>query len=269
MTHTKPIRVPDLATRKMRGEKITMLTAYDATMARLLDRAGIDVLLVGDSLGMVVFGNENTLEVRMDDIVRCSRAVRRGAQRALIVADMPFLSYQISVDEAMRNAARLIQDGGAMFVKLEGGISVAATVERIVAAGIPVMGHVGLLPQSVHIQGGFKRQGLTPDARRRILADASALESAGVCAIVLECIPDELAGEITAKLRAPTIGIGSGPHCDGQVLVSYDMLGLTENPPPFAPRYAHLDRMIVEAAQAFSDDVMSGRVKPEGQIKSA
>ena len=269
MTQTKSVRAPDLLTRKMRGEKITMLTAYDATMARLLDRAGIDVLLVGDSLGMVVFGQEDTLGVRMDDVVRHSQAVRRGARRALIVADMPFLSYQISIDEAMRNAARLVQEGGAMVVKLEGGIPVAATAERIVAAGIPVMGHVGLLPQSVHQQGGFKRQGLTAEAGCRILADASALESAGVCAIVLECIPEDLAAEITAKLRTPTIGIGSGPHCDGQVLVSYDLLGMTENSPPFAPRYAHLDKIILEAAHAFSDDVKAGRAKSEERIANA
>lgn len=258
MNQTKPMRAPDLLARKVRGEKISMLTAYDAAMARLFDQAGIDVLLVGDSLGMAVYGHEDTLQVRMDDIVRHTQAVRRGARRALIVADLPFFSYQISAEEAMRNAARLVQEGGAMVVKLEGGVSVAATAERIVAAGVPVMGHVGLLPQSVHAQGGFKRQGVTADGRRRILADAAALESAGACAIVLECVPEELAAEITAKLRTPTIGIGSGTNCDGQVLVSYDILGLSENPPPFAPRYAHLDREIVDAARAFSEDVKAG-----------
>jgi 3-methyl-2-oxobutanoate hydroxymethyltransferase len=269
MTQIKSVRAPDLVGRKIRGEKITMLTAYDATMAHLLDRAGVDVLLVGDSLGMVILGDEDTLQVRMDDMVRHSRAVRRGASRALIVADLPFLSYQISIEDAMRNAARLVQEGGAMVVKLEGGIPVAATAERIAAAGIPVMGHVGLLPQSIHMQGGFKRQGLTPESRRRILADASALENAGVCAIVLECVPEDVAEEITANLRTPTIGIGSGPHCDGQVLVSYDLLGLTENPPPFASRYAHLDRIIVDAARAFSEDVKAGRFKTEERIANA
>lgn len=268
MMKTKPVRAPDLLARKLRGEKITMLTAYDATMARLMDLAGIDVLLVGDSLGMVVLGGEDTLGVDMDDMVRHSRAVRRGAGRPLIVADLPFLSYQVSLEEAMRNAGRLIQEGGAMAVKLEGGAAVAATVERIVAAGIPVMGHLGLLPQSVHALGGFRRQGLTPEARRQILADASVLEKAGACAIVLECIPEDLAGEATAKLRIPTIGIGSGAQCDGQVLVSYDVFGLSENAPPFAPRYAHLDRVILEAAKAFADDVKAGRAEPERTVNA-
>lgn len=268
MMRTKPVRAPDLLAQKTRGEKITMLTAYDATMARLIDLAGIDVLLVGDSLGMVILGGEDTLDVRMDDMVRHSRAVRRGTGRPLIVADMPFLTYQVSVEEALRNSGRLVQEGGAMAVKLEGGAAVAATVERIVAAGIPVMGHLGLLPQSMHALGGFKRQGLTPDARRQILADASALENAGACAIVLECIPDDLAAEATAKLRIPTIGIGSGPHCDGQVLVSYDVFGLTENAPPFATRYAHLDRAIIEAARAFAEDVKAGRAEPERRVNA-
>lgn len=268
MMKTKPVRAPDLLTRKARGEKITMLTAYDAAMARLMDLAGIDALLVGDSLGMVVLGGDDTLDVRMDDMIRHCRAVRRGAGRPLIVADMPFLSYQVSVEEAMRNAGRLIQEGGAMAVKVEGGGAVAATVERVVAAGIPVMGHLGLLPQSMHAQGGFKRQGLSPEARRQILADASALESAGACAIVLECVPEDLAAEATASLRIPTIGIGSGPQCDGQVLVSYDILGLTETAPPFAPRYAHLDRVILEAARAFADDVKAGRAEPERTVNA-
>lgn len=268
MTKTKPVRAPDLLARKAHGEKITMLTAYDAAMARLMDLAGIDALLVGDSLGMVVLGGEDTLDVRMDDMVRHSRAVRRGTGRPLIVADLPFLSYQVSVEEAMRNAGRLIQEGGAMAVKLEGGAQVAATVAPIVAAGIPVMGHLGLLPQSVHALGGFKRQGLTPEARRQILSDAAALEKAGVCAIVLECVPEDLAAEATASLRIPTIGIGSGAQCDGQVLVSYDVLGLTENAPPFAPRYAHLDRVIMDAARAFADDVKAGRMEPGESARS-
>jgi len=263
MIRTKVVRAPDLIARKMRGEKITMLTAYDANMARLFDRAGIDALLVGDSLGMVILGCEDTLEVGMADIIRHTRAVRRGAGRPLIVADLPFLSYQVSIEEAVRNAGRLVQKGGAMAVKLEGGALFAPVVERIVAAGIPVMGHLGLLPQSVHAQGGFKRQGVTPEARRQILSDAVALESAGVCGIVLECIPPDLAEEASAKLRVPTIGIGSGPHCDGQVLVSYDVLGLTDHPPSFAPRYANLDSAIVEAARAFSEDVKAGRARTE------
>jgi 3-methyl-2-oxobutanoate hydroxymethyltransferase len=255
MSEIKPVRVPDLTAMKSRGEKITMLTAYDATMAHLLDQAGIDVLLVGDSLGMVILGRENTLQVTMDDIVRHTQAVRRGTPRALVVADMPFLSYQTSVSDAVRNAGRLLQEGEASAVKLEGGAAMLDTVARLVSVGIPVMGHLGLLPQSVHQLGGFKRQGATHGARAQTLADAKSLQNAGVFALVLECLPDDLAEEITSSLTIPTIGIGSGSLCDGQVLVSYDMLGLTPKAPTFVHRYAQLDQAIVAAAQAYAADV--------------
>ena len=267
MTETKQVRVPDLAAMKVRGEKITMLTAYDASMASLLDQAGIDVLLVGDSLGMVILGGDDTLEVSMDDMMRHTRAVRRGAKRALIVADMPFLSYQVSISEAVRNAGRLLK-GGAMAIKLEGGATVTLTVERLVSLGIPVMGHLGLLPQSVHQMGGFRRQASAKDARQRLTAEAIALEEAGACAVVIECIPEDLAREISQQLRVPTIGIGSGPHCDGQVLVSYDMLGLTAKTPPFVKKYAQLDKAVIEAAQSFARDVKTRDVKTNDATKT-
>lgn len=240
---------------KSRGEPISMLTAYDATLARLLDQASIDVLLVGDSLGMVILGGDDTLEVTMDDMVRHTRAVRRGAQRALVVADMPFMSYQASTADAVRNAGRLMAEGGAVAVKLEGGRAMLETVERLVSVGIPVMGHLGLMPQSVRQLGGFKRQANTKEAAAILLQDAEALEYAGACAVVLECIPDDLAREASSRLRIPTIGIGSGPYCDGQVLVSYDLLGLTAKTPPFVKKYAQLDTVVTDAARAFAKDV--------------
>jgi len=255
MTEAKQLRAPDLASMKSRGEKISMLAAYDATMARLLDEAGIDVLLVGDSLGMVILGGDDTLQVTVDDIVRHTRAVRRGTKRALVLADMPFMSYQASLSDAVRNAGRLVQQGEAMAVKLEGGMPVVATVERLVSIGIPVVGHLGLLPQSVHQLGGFKRQAASQQDRQKLVDEAAALESAGACALVLECIPPDLAQEVSARLKIPTIGIGSGPHCDGQVLVSYDLLGLTAKSPSFAKRYAQLNTAVTDAAKAFIKDV--------------
>ena len=255
MTEAKQLRAPDLASMKSRGEKISMLAAYDATMARLLDEAGIDVLLVGDSLGMVILGGDDTLQVTVDDIVRHTRAVRRGTKRALVLADMPFMSYQASLSDAVRNAGRLVQQGEAMAVKLEGGMPVVATVERLVSIGIPVVGHLGLLPQSVHQLGGFKRQAASQQDRQKLVDEAAALESAGACALVLECIPPDLAQEVSARLKIPTIGIGSGPHCDGQVLVSYDLLGLTAKTPSFVRKYAQLDQAVIEAAKAFIKDV--------------
>lgn len=255
MTEAQQLRAPDLAAMKSRGEKISMLAAYDATMARLLDQAGIDVLLVGDSLGMVILGCEDTLQVTVDDMVRHTQAVRRGTKHALVLADMPFMSYQASLSGAVRNAGRLMQQGGAMAVKLEGGMPVVGTVERLVSIGIPVVGHLGLLPQSVHQLGGFKRQAASQQARQKLLNEAAALESAGACAVVLECIPSDLAQEVTADLKIPTIGIGSGPHCDGQVLVSYDLLGLTAKSPSFAKRYAQLNTAVTDAAKAFIKDV--------------
>src|SRR6266700_4287468 len=237
----KPIRVPDLRSMKERGEKIAALTAYDVAMARLLDRAGIDMILVGDSLGMVVLGFENTLPVTLDMMIHHTKAVSRGAKRALIVADMPFLTFQLSIEEAMRNAGRLIQEGGAAAVKIEGGGShIVETAKRLVDIGIPVMGHLGLTPQSVHQLGGFRPQGRDSEAAERLLKDAELLEKSGVFAIVLESIPADLAARVTATLKIPTIGIGAGTQCDGQVLVSHDMLGLSDNPLPFAKHYAQL-----------------------------
>jgi 3-methyl-2-oxobutanoate hydroxymethyltransferase len=257
----KPIRVPDLRAMKERGEKIAVWAAYDFTMARLLDRAGIDVILVGDSLGMVVLGYDNTLPVTLDMMIHHTRAVSRGAKRALIVADLPFLTYQLSVEEAMRNAGRLIQEGGAAAVKIEGGRQIAETAKRLVDIGIPVMGHVGLTPQSVHQLGGFRPQGRDSDAADRLVKDAEALEKAGVFSMVLESIPADLAGRITASVKIPTIGIGAGSECDGQVLVSYDALGLSENPPPFARQYARLSEAISSAARAYIEDVRAGGPK--------
>lgn len=255
-----PIRVPDLKECKRRGEKIAVLTAYDATMARLLDRAGVDVLLVGDSLGMVVLGYENTLPVTLDEMLHHTRAVARGAQRALVVADMPFLTYQVGASDAVRNAGRLLKDGGAAAVKVEGGRPVVDVVKRLVDVGIPVMGHLGLLPQSVHQMGGFIRQATRPEEADALLADASALEEAGAFAIVLEGIPSGVARATTAQVGIPTIGIGAGPDCDGQVLVSYDMLGLFDRfVPPFVKQYAHLADTVVAASRAYVEDVRAGR----------
>jgi 3-methyl-2-oxobutanoate hydroxymethyltransferase len=255
MTELKQVRVPDLAAMKSRGEKIAMLTAYDATMAALFDQAGVDVLLVGDSLGNVILGYADTLEVTMDDMVRHTRAVRRGTQRALVAADMPFLSYQASTADAVRNAGRLLQEGGAAAVKLEGGMPVVETVARLVSVGIPVIGHLGLLPQSVHQLGGFRRPADTKEVGDILMRDAEALENAGACSIVLECVPDHLAADVSARLRIPTIGIGSGPRCDGQVLVSYDLLGLTAKSPSFVKRYAQLGTAVTDAVKSYVDDI--------------
>ncbi|HCC56850.1 MAG TPA: 3-methyl-2-oxobutanoate hydroxymethyltransferase [Solibacterales bacterium] len=254
----KPVRIHDLIDRKSRGQKITMLTAYDATMARLLDRAGIDTILVGDSLGMVVMGCETTLPVTLDIMVHHTRAVSRGARRALVIADMPFLTYQVSLAEAVRHAGRLIQEGGAAAVKLEGGRAVADVVARLVNIGIPVMGHLGLTPQSVHQLGGYRRRSDSEAAQT--LEDARLLQQAGAFAVVLESIPDETARAITAELSIPTIGIGAGPHCDGQVLVSYDAFGLfQEFVPPFVKRYANLGETILSATAEYIADVQGGR----------
>ena len=255
----KRVRVPALKEKKVRGEKITVLTAYDYAMAGLLDRAGIDVLLVGDSLGMVVLGHENTLSVTLETMVEHTRAVARGAKHALVVSDMPFLSYQVDVGEAVRNAGRLIQAGAAA-VKIEGGSSVIEVARRLVAIGIPVMGHLGLTPQSVHQLGGFGPQAQTPESADLLLGEAKSLEEAGVFSIVLESIPSELAERVTSELAVPTIGIGAGPHCDGQVLVSYDTFGLFQGSvPPFVKQYAQLGDQILEATRAYIEDVKSSR----------
>jgi 3-methyl-2-oxobutanoate hydroxymethyltransferase len=255
---TKPVRVPNLLEKKQRGEKIAVLTAYDATMARLLDCAGVDVILVGDSLGMVIMGHQNTLEVTLDMMVHHTRAVCNGTRRALVVADMPFLTFQTGVDDAVRNAGRLIQEGGAAAVKLEGGRASSEVTARLVEVGIPVMGHIGLTPQSVHQLGGFRK--ITGPAAEKLLDEARAVQQAGAFAIVLESIPTENAREITQALTIPTIGIGAGPHCDGQVLVSYDALGLfDEFTPSFVKRYAELGQETIRAAREYVDEVRSGR----------
>jgi 3-methyl-2-oxobutanoate hydroxymethyltransferase len=262
MNRTEPVRrIPDIRAGKGTGKKITMLTAYDAWMARILADSGVvDMLLVGDSLGMVELGYDTTIPVTMNDMVRHTRAVRTGAPDALIVADMPFLSHQIGIAQAMRNAGRLMQQGGATAVKLEGGGSTVATVEQIVAAGIPVMGHLGLQPQSIHAQGGFRRQATQPDEQRDLIADATAIEAAGAFAIVLECVPRELACVVSRKLTIPVIGIGSGPDCDGQVLVTHDILGLSgAQTPRFAKQYASLGDAIADAVTSFSEEVRSGK----------
>jgi 3-methyl-2-oxobutanoate hydroxymethyltransferase len=256
----RQIRVRDLKEKKRRGEKIAMLTVYDATMARLLDRAGIDVFLVGDSLGMVIQGHATTLPVTLEAILHHTEAVTRGTNRALVVADMPFLSYQVSVPEAVRNAGRLIQQGGAAAVKLEGGRPVLEVVERLVDAGIPVMGHLGLLPQHVHELSGYRMQAREPGEAERLIEDARMLEAAGAFSLVLESIPADVAKTVTEELSIPTIGIGAGPYCDGQILVSYDVFGLNvESVPPFAKQYADLGELMVEAARAYAEDVRQGR----------
>ncbi len=254
----KRVRVPDFADRKRRGEKIAVLTAYDATMARLMDRAGVDALLVGDSLGMVVKGDSTTLEVTMDMMVHHTRSVANGTKRALVIADLPFLSYQTSMADAVRNSGRLLAEGHAAAVKLEGGRPMFDTVARLVEVGIPVMGHLGVTPQSVHRLGGMRK--LSMSESDRLLEDAKLLEQAGAFSIVLESIPAEIAKEITAAVAVPTIGIGAGPHCDGQVLVSYDAFGLfDEFVPSFVKRYAELGQQMTDAAKAYVDEVRDGR----------
>lgn len=254
------VRIPDLINKKALGQRITMLTAYDASMAQALDEAGLDVLLVGDSLGNVIMGWDTTIPVTLELMVQHTRAVANGARRALVVADLPFLTYHVSAGEAVRNAGRLIQEGGAAAVKLEGGVPVADTVRRIVDAGIPVMGHIGLIPQSIHKLGGYRKVGSTAEEAQRLLDDATALEKAGVFSIVLECVPSDTAAAITAAVAVPTIGIGAGPHCDGQVLVSYDAFGFTRGRvPAFVKQYAQLGDEMIAAAKRYVADVEQGR----------
>ena len=252
------IRISQLKERKQRGEKFAVLTAYDATMARLFERAGVDVLLVGDSVATAVLGYDTTLPVTLDVMIHHTAAVVRGTERALVIADMPFLTYQVSPSEAVRNAGRLLKDAGAAAVKIEGGRAVTDVVRRLVDVGIPVVGHLGVLPQSVNQQSGYRQRGRDAREAELIFTDALALQDAGAFAVVLEAIPDELAERITAELAVPTIGIGAGPACDGQVLVSSDVLGLTEKIPPFARRYAALSETIDAAVRAFVEDVRAG-----------
>jgi 3-methyl-2-oxobutanoate hydroxymethyltransferase len=253
------VTVPVVRAMKQRGERIAMITAYDATFAQMLDEGGADMLLVGDSLGMVVQGLDSTLPVTVDEVIYHTRAVARGAKRALVVGDMPFMSWQLSTEQALKNAARFLSEGGAQAVKLEGGIEAADTIRKLVTLGIPVVGHVGLLPQSVHAMGGFRVQGKTLEAAQRVLEDARAVADAGAFAVVLEGIPSDLAARITAELDIPTIGIGAGVSCDGQVLVCYDLLGLTPNlRPKFVKRYAELFAEGKEAARTYCKEVKEG-----------
>jgi 3-methyl-2-oxobutanoate hydroxymethyltransferase len=249
---------------KSTGKKLTMLTAYDYTTAKLIDAAGIDGILIGDSLGMVMLGYENTLQVTIEDVLHHTKAVSRGTTNALIVADMPFLSYHISVEEAIRNAGRLIQEGMAMAVKLEGGIDIIDKVRGIIKAQIPVMGHLGLTPQSVNIFGGFKVQGKTKEAIRALIEDAKLLEAAGVFSIVLECIPEEVAIEITSAISIPTIGIGAGGGCDGQILVIQDVMGMyNDMVPKFVKQYRQLGKEIQAGAGEYIKAVETGAFPEE------
>jgi len=268
------ITVPDILNRKSSpgavptegNRKITCLTAYDYPTARLLDDAGVDILLVGDSLGMVVLGYENTLPVTVDEMVHHVRAVRRGARRALVVADMPYGSFHVSLDESVANAVRFVKEGGAEAVKIEGGEKRMELIMRLVEAEIPVMGHVGLTPQSVNALGGFKVQGKTFEAAQQLIRDARAVEAAGAFSIVLESVPRELAVQLTEQLRIPTIGIGAGPECDGQVLVFHDLVGLTfGSVPKFARQYANLTETISRAVSEYCEDVRSGRFPSDAE----
>ncbi len=256
----KKVTIRTFLKKKREGEKITMLTAYDYPSARILDRAGIDAILVGDSLGMVIQGHETTLPVTVDEMLYHVKAVRRGVERAMVIADMPFLSYQTGRDDAIYNAGLMLKEGGADAVKLEGGERVAGLVEDLVGIGIPVMGHIGLTPQSVNVLGGYRVQGKTGEDIDRLRRDAKALEDAGVFAIVLESVPVEVAKEITDMLKIPTIGIGAGPHTDGQVLVFHDYLGIFEDiKPRFVKRYRELGQEILSATREYIEDVKSGR----------
>ena len=252
--------LPELAAMKKRGQKIVMVTAYDAPGARFAEDAGIDVILVGDTAAMVVLGHEGTtVPVTVDEMLFLTRTVARQARRPVVVGDMPFGSYQVSDEEAVRNAIRFVKEGGADVVKLEGAGPMVSRVQRIVEAGIPVMGHIGLTPQSATMLGGFKTQGKTAEAARRLIVDAQALEDAGCMSIVLEAIPAPVAARITSEVAVPTIGIGAGPDCDGQVLVYHDLLGLTEGHlPRFVKRYASLSREIRDALEAYASEVRAG-----------
>ncbi|MBB6623810.1 3-methyl-2-oxobutanoate hydroxymethyltransferase [Clostridium gasigenes] len=248
---------------KVRNEKLTMLTAYDYSMAKIIDGAGINGILVGDSLGMVCLGYEDTLSVTMEDIIHHTKAVSRGAKNSLIVADMPFMSYQTSIYDSVVNAGRLIKEGRAQVVKLEGGVEVCDKIEAIVKASIPVMAHIGLTPQSVNAFGGFKVQGKSEEAARKLIEDAKAVEKAGAFAVVLECVPAKLADIITKEINIPTIGIGAGVNCDGQILVYQDMLGMFNDfTPKFVKKYANVGEIMNMAFRKYIDEVRDG-VFPE------
>jgi 3-methyl-2-oxobutanoate hydroxymethyltransferase len=259
---TRRITVSDLAKAKARGEKWPMLTAYDALTAQVFDEAGIPVLLVGDSAAMVVFGHDTTIPVTLDELIPLTAAVVRGTKRALIVADLPFGSYQSSPEAALAAGIRFLKESGAHAVKLEGGHRVLRQAEELVAAGIPVMGHLGLTPQSVNAFGGYRVQGRGEDGER-LLQDAKALEAAGAFAVVLECVPAELAARVTDAVSIPTVGIGAGPGCDAQVLVWQDMAGLSPRTPKFVKRYADVAGVLGQAARSFADEVVGGQFPSE------
>lgn len=265
----KKLSLQDLSDWKERSRKIKMITAYDFPMAALVDQSPMDMILVGDSLGMVVLGYESTVPVTMEEMIHHTRAVMRGARNTFVVADLPFMSYQVSSKEALRNAGRLVKEGGADAVKLEGGSSVAETVRAMVSAGIPVMGHLGLTPQTATMLGGLKVQGKDEAAARTILSDARLLEEAGAFALVLEAIPAQLAELVTSRLSIPTIGIGAGAGCDGQVLVLHDILGLFQRfTPKFAKRYADLAPTITDALSSYCDEVDGGQFPAKEHIFS-
>ncbi|MFV9566907.1 3-methyl-2-oxobutanoate hydroxymethyltransferase [Thermoanaerobacter mathranii] len=244
---------------KKEGRKIVALTAYDFPTAKILDNCGIDMILVGDSLGMVVLGYQSTIPVTMEDMIHHTKAVSKAVNRAFVVADMPFMSYHISKEQAMTNAAKLIAEGGAHAVKLEGGEEIASIVKAIVDAGIPVVGHLGLTPQSVHQLGGYKVQGKEKEKAKKIFNDAKVLEQAGICALVLESIPMELAKDIAENISVPTIGIGAGPYCDGQILVTHDMLGITQgHRPKFVKQYTDIEKIMIEGINTYIKEVQQG-----------
>lgn len=256
----KKVTLHDLSAKKKDGKKITMLTAYDCSMASFIDQAEIDMILVGDSVGMVVLGYDSTVPVTMEEMIHHCRAVRRGMRYAFLVGDMPFMSYNISREEAIRNAGRFMKEAGCDAVKLEGGVEVTGTVRAIVEAGIPVVAHIGLTPQTVGKLGGFRVQGKDLASARKLLDSALALEEAGACSVVMECIPDKLAGLISKSLKIPTVGIGAGPECDGQVLVTNDLLGLFEKfLPKFVKQYVKLFPMIKEAIETYKQEVEAGK----------
>jgi len=266
MPKSTRVTINDIRALKRRGEPIVMLTAYDFPSARLVEQAGADIILVGDTLGMVVLGYDTTVPVTMDEMLHHVKAVTRGAKRAFVVADMPFMSYQTGPDDALRNAARFLKEAGAHAVKLEGGVAVAETVRALVDAGIPTMGHIGLTPQAVHQFGGWKVQGKTPQSAIRLMNDAQALERAGAFAVVLELVPAPLARLITKRLRVPTIGIGAGVDCDGQVQVFHDLLGLFEEfTPKHTRRYAEAGELIRNALAAYAADVRESRFPTDEQ----
>ncbi len=263
------ININQIKEMKEKGEKISMLTAYDYSTAQIVDGAGIPLILVGDSLGMVILGYESTIPVTMEEMLHHTKAVVRGTKQAMVIGDMPFMTYHVSIEDALRNAARFIQEGGTQAIKLEGGVTVADKVQRIVECGIPVMGHIGLTPQSIHQLGGFKVQGKTPEAATRLLEDAEALEKAGAFAIVLETVPSQLAALISQRINIPTIGIGSGAGCDGQVQVISDVLGsFTDFVPKHAKQYAKLADIMSTAITHYFEEVKAGSFPTDAQSSS-